>query len=224
MHTPKSAISFGDLSFNWPDGTPVLENLNGTLGTRRTGLVGRNGAGKSTLLKLIQGTLKPSSGRIETAGDIGCLPQTLTLGRDTTVSELLGIDTILSALRAIEQGHIDEHLFDAVGDNWDIESRAGESLAGIGLGSLELDRSVGELSGGEAMLIAISGLRIRRTPITLLDEPTNNLDRPARAKLAAMVDGWPGALVVVSHDVELLEHMDATAELHAGNLDVFGGP
>ena len=224
MHTPKSAISFGDLSFNWPDGTPVLENLNGTLGTGRTGLVGRNGAGKSTLLKLIQGTLKPSSGRIETAGEIGCLPQTLTLGRDTTVSELLGIDTILSALRAIERGHVDEHLFDAVGENWDIESRAGESLAGIGLGSLALHRSVGELSGGEAMLIAISGLRLRRTPITLLDEPTNNLDRPTRAKLAAMVDGWPGALVVVSHDVELLEHMDATTELRAGNLDVFGGP
>lgn len=224
MHTPKSAISFRDVSFTWPDGTPVLENLIGTIGTGRTGLVGRNGTGKSTLLKLVQGTLAPSSGRIETAGEIGYLPQTLTLGRDTTVSELLGIDTIVSALRAIERGDIDEHLFDAVGDNWDIESRAEESLAEIGFGATNLDRSVGELSGGEAMLIAISGLRIRRTPITLLDEPTNNLDRPTRAKLAAMVDGWPGSLVVVSHDLDLLEHMDATAELHAGNLDVFGGP
>jgi ATPase subunit of ABC transporter with duplicated ATPase domains len=74
------------------------------------------------------------------------------------------------------------------------------------------------------MLIAITGLRIRRTPITLLDEPTNNLDRVTRAKLAEFVDTWPGTLVVVSHDLELLEHMDNTTELHAGNLDTFGGP
>ncbi|MEO7124129.1 MAG: ATP-binding cassette domain-containing protein [Lacisediminihabitans sp.] len=74
------------------------------------------------------------------------------------------------------------------------------------------------------MLIAITGLRLRRTPITLLDEPTNNLDRPTRAKLASLVDTWPGTLVVVSHDLELLDHMQNTAELHAGGLAVFGGP
>ena len=74
------------------------------------------------------------------------------------------------------------------------------------------------------MLIAITGLRIRRTAITLLDEPTNNLDRLTRAKLAEFVDTWPGTLVVVSHDLELLEHMDNTAELHAGNIETFGGP
>ncbi|WP_435832269.1 ATP-binding cassette domain-containing protein [Nonomuraea rubra] len=74
------------------------------------------------------------------------------------------------------------------------------------------------------MLIAITGLRIRRTPITLLDEPTNNLDRPTRAKLADFVDQWPGTLVVVSHDLELLEHMDNTTELYGGTLDTFGGP
>ncbi len=54
------------------------------------------------------------------------------------------------------------------------------------------------------MLVAISGLRVRRSAITLLDEPTNNLDRATRARLAALVDDWPGTLVVVSHDLELL--------------------
>jgi len=87
-----------------------------------------------------------------------------------------------------------------------------------------LDRTVGELSGGEAVLAAIAGIRLRKPAITLLDEPTNNLDRDARARLAGLVTAWPGALVVVSHDTALLELMDDTAELHDGTLSVFGGP
>jgi ATPase subunit of ABC transporter with duplicated ATPase domains len=83
---------------------------------------------------------------------------------------------------------------------------------------------VDQISGGEAMLVAITGLRLRRTQITLLDEPTNNLDREARATLARLVHSWPGTLVIVSHDIPLLECMDDTAELYAGRLTVFGGP
>ena len=83
---------------------------------------------------------------------------------------------------------------------------------------------MGELSGGETMLIAILGLRVRQTPITLLDEPTNNLDRPTRERAAHLVETWPGTLVVVSHDLDLLGRVDETAELHAGRLTVFGGP
>lgn len=79
------------------------------------------------------------------------------------------------------------------------------------------------MSGGEALLIAITGLRLRRSPITLLDEPINNLDRGARATLSELIRSWPGALVVVSHDTALLELMDHTAELHGGSLTVFGG-
>lgn len=220
----KPAIVLHDLTFAWPDGAVALAHLDGTLTTGRTGLVGRNGAGKSTLLRLVAGLLAPTSGRVETTGDVGYLPQTLTLRRDATVAELLGIDGVLAALRAIEAGDVDERHFDAVGDDWAVESRADEALHQIGLGGTDLDRRVAEVSGGEAMLIALTGLRLRRTPITLLDEPTNNLDRPTRARLAELVDQWPGTLVVVSHDLELLEHMDATAELHDGALDTYGGP
>ncbi|WP_437771678.1 ATP-binding cassette domain-containing protein [Arthrobacter sp. KNU40] len=220
----QSAITLHDLSFEWPDGSPALHRLNGTMTTGRTGLVGRNGAGKSTLLRLIAGKLKPTLGRVETVGDVGYLPQTLTLGHHTTVAVLLGIDGTLKALHAIEAGDVDERHFDAVGDDWDIESRTDEALHEIGFSADDLNRRVGEVSGGEAMLIALTGLRIRRTPVTLLDEPSNNLDRRTRAKLADFVDSWPGTLVVVSHDLELLEHMDSTAELHSGKLDVFGGP
>ncbi|MER6972798.1 ABC-F family ATP-binding cassette domain-containing protein [Nocardioides sp. NPDC000445] len=223
MSTP-SAITLRDLTFEWPDGTVALERVNGTFGTDRTGLIGRNGAGKSTLLRLIAGELTPTSGHIDAGGEVGYLPQTLTLRQETTIADLLGIDGILAAIRAIEAGEVDQRHFDAIGDDWDIESRADEALDQIGFSAADLDRRVAEISGGEGMLIAITGLRIRRTPITLLDEPTNNLDRATRAKLAEFVDQWPGTLVVVSHDLELLDHMDSTTELFGGTLSTYGGP
>ncbi len=83
---------------------------------------------------------------------------------------------------------------------------------------------MGELSGGEAVLAAVAGIRLRAAPITLLDEPTNNLDRAARARLYDLVRGWRGTIVVVSHDVALLELMDDTAELYRNEISVFGGP
>ena len=218
------AISLHELSFAWPDGTAALERVSGTYTPGRTGLVGRNGAGKSTLLRLIAGELTPSSGHIVTSGEVGYLRQTLTLRADAPLAELLGIHETLAALRAIEAGDVAQEQFDAVGDDWDIESRAGEALQQLGFAPEDIDRRVGEVSGGEAMLIAIMGLRIRRTPITLLDEPTNNLDRATRARLGELVDAWPGTLLIVSHDRELLERMDHTAELFAGRLETFGGP
>ncbi|GAA1320512.1 ABC-F family ATP-binding cassette domain-containing protein [Leucobacter albus] len=220
----KSAISLRELTFEWPDGTIALNRVNGSFLPGRTGLVGRNGAGKSTLLRLIAGELTPTSGHIDTAGDVGYLAQSLTLSGDSTVADLLGISATLTAIRAVESGDVAEAHFDTIGDDWDIESRADEALGRIGFAAADLDRRVAEVSGGEAMLIAITGLRIRRTAITLLDEPTNNLDRQTRARLAEFIDEWPGTLVVVSHDLELLERMEHTTELHAGNLTTFGGP
>jgi ATPase subunit of ABC transporter with duplicated ATPase domains len=219
-----SAITFHELTYEWPDGSVALDRLNGTFSTGRTGLVGRNGVGKSTLLRLIAGTLSPTAGTVDTTGDVGYLPQTLTLTGTTRVSELLGIEGIRAALRAVESGDVDPRHFDAIGDDWDIESRAEEALDDIGFRAADLDRRVGEVSGGEAMLVALAGLRIRGTAITLLDEPTNNLDRSARTTLTRLVEAWPGTLVVVSHDLDLLERMDMTAELHHGRLEVFGGP
>ena len=140
------------------------------------------------------------------------------------MAELLGAAEALDAVRAIAAGDVDPAHFDAVGDDWDIEARAEAALAEAGLDPTFLDRRVGELSGGEAVLVAIAGIRLRRAPITLLDEPTNNLDRSARSRLADMVRSWKGALIVVSHDVALLELMDETAELYGHELSVFGGP
>ncbi|GAA5034900.1 ABC-F family ATP-binding cassette domain-containing protein [Microbacterium fluvii] len=223
-HTLTPSVVLDGVTFAWPDGTPALSAVSGAFGTGRTGLVGRNGTGKSTLLRLIAGELTPTSGHICVPGDVARLPQTLTLGVERPVVDLLGVGPALRALRAIESGDPDPAHFDAVGDDWDVEARAIAALADAGLPADALDRTVGELSGGEAVLTAIAGIRLRRAPVTLLDEPTNNLDRDARARLYAMVRAWPGALVVVSHDVALLELMDETAELYANELSVFGGP
>ena len=222
-HTP-SSVTLTDLGLTWPDGEIALSAVSGSFGSGRTGLVGANGSGKSTMLRLIAGQLVPTSGRIVTAGDVGYLPQTLTLRVDSTVADLLGISGTLSSLRAIESGDVSEHHFDVLGDDWDIEARADAVLREIGLSAADLNRSVSQISGGEVMLVATAGLRLRRTAITLLDEPTNNLDRDARRRLGGLVASWPGTLIVVSHDVSLLEQMDETAELYGGELSVFGGP
>lgn len=219
-----SSITLTDVGLTWPDGSAVLAGITGTFSVGRTGLVGVNGSGKSTLLRLIAGDLTPTNGRITTAGDVDYLPQTLTLDVNATVADLLGITPKLDALHAIEAGDVSEQRFEALGDDWDIETDAAEALRSIGMGGTQLDRRVDELSGGESMLVAIAGLRLRRAPITLLDEPTNNLSRDARATLADLVRSWPGTLVVVSHDIALLELMEETAELHDGQLSVFGGP
>ncbi|UKJ64821.1 ATP-binding cassette domain-containing protein [Cellulosimicrobium cellulans] len=213
----RSAVTLTDLSFEWPDGTVVFSHLTGTFGTGRTGLVGDNGAGKSTLLRLVAGLLTPTSGRVTTSGDVAYLPQTLTLGQDASVARLLGIDGTLTALRAIESGDVDERHFDAVGDDWDVEARAAQALAEIGLDGVGLDRRVGELSGGEAMLVAISGLRVRRCATTLLDEPTNNLDVRRVDRLVEALSGYAGALLVVSHDDVFLARLgvDVVLELDA---------
>jgi ATPase subunit of ABC transporter with duplicated ATPase domains len=224
MPSTHPVISLSHVGLTWPDGAVALEDVSGTIGAGRTGLVGANGAGKSTLLRIIAGELRPTSGAVSTVGDVGALPQTLTLRTDATVAELLGIAPQLAALRAIESGDVDERHFDAVGDDWDVEARAVAVLAEVGLPADALDRHVSEVSGGEAMLVAIAGLRLRRAPITLLDEPTNNLDRDARSRVGELVRSWSGALVVVSHDTTLLELMDDTAELYRSTLTTFGGP
>ncbi|GAB11192.1 putative ABC transporter ATP-binding protein [Gordonia araii NBRC 100433] len=221
-HNP--AVVLSDLSFSWPDGTPVFTGVDAAFGAGRTGLIGTNGSGKSTLLRLVAGELTPSSGRIDIDGVVGYLPQQLTLKTNATVADLLGIRVRLDALRAIESGDTDPRRFDELGDDWDAESRARAALDVLGLSSIGLDRPVSQLSGGETVLAALAGLRLAGDEVVLLDEPTNNLDRQARHGLYDAVTAWSGALIVVSHDVTLLDLLDETAELRSGSMTVFGGP
>ncbi|MGZ0069061.1 ABC-F family ATP-binding cassette domain-containing protein [Microbacterium arborescens] len=218
------AVVLDRITLIHPDGTPAVREISGTFGTGRTGLVGRNGSGKTTLLRLISGELAPTSGSVATAGQVELLPQRLTLDVDRRVADLLGVAAVVDAVRAVESGDVDPRHFDTIGDDWDAEARAVAALTAAGLPPGALDRRVGELSGGEAVLAALVGVRLRGAEIALLDEPTNNLDRDARERVGELVRGWRGALIVVSHDTTLLELMDDTAELYGGALDTFGGP
>jgi ATPase subunit of ABC transporter with duplicated ATPase domains len=218
-----AAIVCSDLSFSWPDGAPVLSGLTVSFGPGRTGLIGVNGSGKSTLLRLIAGELRPGSGTVGARGEVGYLPQAITLGTRRTVSDLLGITSARDALHAIEAGEAGEAAFAAVGDDWDIEERARAWLDRLGLGQLGLDDRVERLSGGETILVALAALFLRRPDIMLLDEPTNNLDLDARRRLYDAVASWPGVMVIVSHDRELLGLVDQIADLSGEQIRMYGG-
>jgi ATPase subunit of ABC transporter with duplicated ATPase domains len=218
------SIVCDDLSFSWPDGTVVLSHLNLALDAGRTGLIGRNGTGKSTLLRLVAGELTPTSGSVAVAGDVGRLPQTLTLQTHRTVADLVGVAPVRDAIAAVERGEVTGHTLTVIGDDWDIDDRAVAELHRLGFTDPDiLDRRVATLSGGEAVLAGLASLLIRPPAVTLLDEPTNNLDRVARGLLYDAVERWPGVLVVVSHDRELLERVDRIADLRDGSVRIYGG-
>ncbi|MFF3933962.1 ABC-F family ATP-binding cassette domain-containing protein [Streptomyces hirsutus] len=212
-----TSITCTSLSFTWPDGTPVLEDLDVAFGPGRTGLIGVNGSGKSTLLKLIAGELRPADGTVRVTGEVGYLPQNVTLDTTLRVDEALGIAAQRAALHAIEAGDVAETHFETVGDDWDVEERALATLGELGLGEIGLDRTIGEVSGGESVLLRLAALLLRRPDVLLLDEPTNNLDLYARRRLYTAVGNWPGVMVVVSHDRELLELVDQIADLRRVN-------
>ncbi|KOG62030.1 MULTISPECIES: ABC-F family ATP-binding cassette domain-containing protein [Streptomyces] len=218
-----ASLTCTSVSFTWPDGTAVFDGLDIAFGPGRTGLVGVNGSGKSTLLKLMAGELTPADGTLKAAGEIGYLPQNVTLDTALRVDQALGIADRRAALHAIEAGDVAEEHFETVGDDWDVEERALVTLGELGLGHIGLDRTVGEVSGGESVLLRLAALLLRRPDILLLDEPTNNLDLYARRRLYQTVASWPGVLVVVSHDRELLDLVDQIAELRSGEVAWFGG-
>ncbi len=223
MPSASSVISASGLGFAWPDGTPALRDLDLLVGPGRSGLVGANGAGKSTLLRLIAGVLQPTTGHLTVSGEVGYLPQDLTLDVDQPVEEFLGIGAVRRAIRAVEAGDVDPAHFDTIGDDWDVEDRAAAELARLGLPTDVLDRRLGQLSGGEVTELGLARLLLRRPDVLLLDEPTNNLDTAAKARLYDVVEGWSRSLLVVSHDRDLLERMDRIGDLRGGSVRWYGG-
>ncbi|MDO3646662.1 ABC-F family ATP-binding cassette domain-containing protein [Nocardia mangyaensis] len=223
-----ASLSFSDLTFHWPDGTVLFDGLDAVVGPGQIGLVGNNGAGKSTLLRLITGELTPLRGSITVPGRLGHLRQDLGMRTGQRVDTVLGIADLRAALHRIESGTGEPDDFDTIGTHWQVEDEAVALLGRLGLdyvaGSVaDLDRTLDTLSGGETVLLGLVAELLREPDVLLLDEPTNNLDGDARTRLYEVIRQFPGTVIVVSHDRDLLDLMGGIAELRAGQIRSFGG-
>ena len=221
--THATCVTLEGVSYQLPDGSPLFSDLNLHLDQRHTGLVGRNGVGKSVLAHLIAGDIAPTAGRCLRTGKVYYLAQHITHAPGQTVADLAGVQPIINALERIEQGSTAPADFDAVGEQWNIRQQLLDQLAHNNLGHLTPSTPTSRLSGGEAMRVALMGAFMSDAELLILDEPTNHLDREQRLALQAQLSHWPKALLVISHDRELLETMTRILELSALGLASYGG-
>ncbi|GAO76909.1 ABC-F family ATP-binding cassette domain-containing protein [Sphingopyxis sp. C-1] len=214
------SITISNLSWSTPDGRAVLSDLDLNFQPERTGIVGRNGVGKSTLLRLLTGELAPASGSIAIDGSIAMLRQTVQVAAHESIADLFGARSALALLRKAEAG---EATVEEIGDaDWTLEARIDEALAGAGL-PLPADTLLAQLSGGQRTRAALAGAMFAAPDFLLLDEPTNNLDREGREAVRDLLARWRGGAIVVSHDRELLEELDAIVELTSLGSARYGG-
>jgi ATPase subunit of ABC transporter with duplicated ATPase domains len=214
------SITLANLSWSTPDGRAVLSNLDLQFQPERTGIVGRNGVGKSTLLRLLTGELAPASGHIAIDGRIAMLRQTVQVDTAATIADFFGATEGLALLRKAEAGTASAD--EIARADWTLEARLDAALTAIGL-PVPADTPLAQLSGGQRTRAALAGAIFAAPDFLLLDEPTNNLDREGRAIVRQLLRGWRGGAIVVSHDRELLEEMDAIVELTATGAARYGG-
>jgi ATPase subunit of ABC transporter with duplicated ATPase domains len=173
---------------------PLFDNVTLRLAPgERVGLVGVNGAGKSTLLRLLSGDIQPTSGRVKRGKTV----VTAVLSQD--VRELDDV----ADLRVIEVIQRERQTF-TVGAK---ELTAGQLVEQLGFTNQKQWTRVSELSGGERRRLQLLRLLVGEPNVLMLDEPTNDLDTDTLAAVEDVLDGWPGTLVVVSHDRYLLERV-----------------
>ncbi|HEV7145954.1 MAG TPA: ABC-F family ATP-binding cassette domain-containing protein [Pedococcus sp.] len=210
----------------------------------RVGLVGRNGAGKTTLTKVLAGQGQPAAGSVTSSGEVGYLPQDPRTGdlhvlaRDRILSAR-GLDRIITQLRKAEHDMAStdddtrekamrrytrlEGEFTAQG-GYAAESEAASIASALALEERILGQPLSTLSGGQRRRVELSRILFSGAETLLLDEPTNHLDADSIAWLRDYLKGYQGGLVVISHDVELLDavvnrvfHLDA----NRGEMDLY---
>jgi ATPase subunit of ABC transporter with duplicated ATPase domains len=214
------AITLSNLSWSTPDGRAVLSGLDLAFAAERSGLVGRNGTGKTTLLRLVTGELTPQSGRVTVAGTLGVLRQSVRPSAAATAADLFGVADALAILRRAARG--DATVAELADADWTLEARIETALARTGL-DIAPDVRLATLSGGQRTRAALAALLFAAPDFLLLDEPTNNLDRDGRRAVIELLAGWQAGAIVVSHDRELLETMDAIVELTSLGATRYGG-
>ena len=159
----------------------------------RVGIVGINGAGKTTLLRLLQGTQKPTSGRVRTGQTVDVVTLSQTTHELDQISELRVVEAVAA---------VAEHV---TVDGKDLS--ASQLVERLGFTRQRAWTRVGEISGGERRRLQLLRLLMAQPNVLLLDEPTNDLDTDTLASIEDILDTFPGTLVVVSHDRYLLERV-----------------
>jgi ATP-binding cassette, subfamily F, member 3 len=188
----------------------------------RIGLVGPNGAGKSTLFSLILGEESADAGKIilERNVTLGYLPQESAPAGEETVIELATAITpdfvkLRRIIKAWDAGHPVEALHpneihDDVHDRFNelngyqVEAKAKQILAGLSFREKDFERPAKEMSGGWVMRAYLARLLTQEPDLLLLDEPTNHLDLEALLWFQDYLKGYPGAILMISHDREFL--------------------
>jgi ATPase subunit of ABC transporter with duplicated ATPase domains len=209
----------------------------------KVGLVGRNGAGKTSLLKVLSGELPAAAGTAQVTGRLGFLTQdprrmAVEVGAAGLAHVLSGrqLDEAAERLeklrlameedpsdRAIHRYSRAEERFAAAG-GYAAEAEVRQLVAGLGLAADRLDLPVGVLSGGERRRLELARILFAGSDVLLLDEPTNHLDSDAQNWLAGFLRSYRGALLIVSHDIELLdESITRIMHLDEGTLVEYKG-
>jgi ATPase subunit of ABC transporter with duplicated ATPase domains len=215
----------------------------------KVGLVGRNGAGKTTLLRVLGGASSPRSGvvrRAEATGYLSQDPRSDNVPDDTTVMAHVlagrGLDHLLDEMEkrriALEEHASDENVrrFSAAQERFEhaggyaAEAEVRKLASGVGLRDDRLELPIGALSGGERRRAELVRILFGGSELLLLDEPTNHLDADARTWILKFLRDYRGALVVVSHDLDLLDeaitrvvHIDREGEEAKGALVEYKG-
>ena len=159
----------------------------------RVGIVGVNGAGKTTLLRLLQGTQKPTSGRVRTGQTVDVVTLSQTTHELDQISELRVVEAVAAVAEHVTVGGKD--------------LSASQLVERLGFTRQRAWTRVGEISGGERRRVQLLRLLMAQPNVLLLDEPTNDLDTDTLASIEDILDTFPGTLVVVSHDRYLLERV-----------------
>ncbi|MCV3738729.1 ATP-binding cassette domain-containing protein [Rhizobium sp. TRM96647] len=215
-----SSISLSGLSWTKPDGSQVFADLDLTFGRERVGLVGRNGVGKTTLLSIIAGLARPSAGAVVIDGPVALARQMHQVDANETVADLFGAREALAVLGRAQTA--EASVEELVNADWTIDERIFAALARLGL-EASPDTLLTQLSGGQRTRAGLAAAMFSEPDFLLLDEPTNNLDRDGRRAVIDLLAGLRTGAIVVSHDRELLEHMDAIVEMSALGARRYGG-
>ena len=212
----KTVLDLEDVSVSVA-GQALLDDVTWQLGPgERAGLVGVNGSGKTTLLRLLAGTLPGNA-----AGDSLSVSGRVARGKTVRIGYLAQEPPALDpGLRALEAAERVRRLV-RVGDR---ELPVGRLLDRLGLRGERQWVPVAELSGGERRRLQLLMVLLDEPNVLLLDEPTNDLDIDTLTELEDLLDGWPGSLVVVSHDRYFLERVcDHVVALLGGALAYLPG-